>query len=1152
MSFLSKTIPFSVPQQPGQRLQLGNLQAESLALLLSEVAQQQSGVILVVTPDSFTANHLEASLNFFAPELPVLSFPDWETLPYDQFSPHQDIISQRLFTLTRLPYLQQGILLVSVTTLMQRIAPLHYIQSIGLSLKCGEKRSLETLRQNLQKSGYHLVSQVITRGEFAVRGAILDIFPMGSDVPYRIDFLDEEVDSIRQFDPDSQRSTSTQNQIELLPAREFPLSEKAIEHFRQQWRENFVGNPLHCPLYESVSQGRAPAGIEYYLPLFFSETQTLLDYLPREALLIEINTIHPTAEQFWQEIQERYEQLRHNTERPILAPAKLYKRLDELFAMFKRFPRLVLHQAPFSGAASTFDFPIESLPSIAANPKSEAPFSALQKFLYQTPAYQHILFCVESAGRREVLTDLLKPIGVMPERCASWSAFLHCAAPTQQIVVAPLEKGFVVKDASFVLITEAELFDRPVAQRQRKSKTLDAQAMIHHLAELSPGSPVVHIDHGIGRYRGLQPIQVDGQENEFLVLEYADHAKLYVPVSSLDLISRYSGGESAQAPWHRLGSDQWEKAKRKAAEQMQDVAAELLDIYARREAQKGYRFSQPDEEYAAFAAQFPFTETPDQQQAIEQVIQDMIAEKPMDRLICGDVGFGKTEVAMRAAFLAIQSNKQVIVLVPTTLLAQQHGQNFKDRFAEWPVHIEVLSRFRSPTEQKKNQQGLQEGKIDLVIGTHKLLNKELSFPRLGLVIIDEEHRFGVQQKERLKALRSEVDVLSLTATPIPRTLNLAFSGLRELSIIATPPARRLSIKTFVQVYHVAIIREAILRELLRGGQVYFLHNQVKTIEKTACELAERVPEARIRIAHGQLRERELEQIMADFYHKRFNVLVCTTIIETGIDIPSANTIIIDRADQLGLAQLHQLRGRVGRSHHQAYAYLMTPPQEVMTSDALKRLDALSRLEDLGAGFALATHDLEIRGAGALLGEEQSGNMQGIGFSLYMELLEQTVHVLKAGQLTPTIDLAAQRGVEIDLHFAALIPESYLPDVHSRLVLYKRIASATEETELTALQVEMIDRFGLLPEATQHLFAIAVLKLQAKTMGIKKITVNQHSGLIEFKEKPVINLNALLQCIHQNPKDYKLEGTSRLRFFAKMETAQQRIETVKILLQRFAI
>ncbi|TLY48197.1 MAG: transcription-repair coupling factor [Gammaproteobacteria bacterium] len=1146
---ISEFLNLSIPTEPGQRLRLSNLQQDSLSLALNQLADKYEGTILVVTPDNLMANRLEAALKFFSPHLTILNFPDWETLPYDHFSPHQDIISQRLATLARLHDAKRTLLLVPIATLMQRIVPNNYIQATSLCLTCGEKKSIEDIQKNLQLGGYHCVSQVLTRGEFAVRGSILDIFPMGSDSPFRIDFSDDEIDSIRYFDPDTQRSIEKIEKINLLPAREFPLSESAINFFRQQWRENFIGNPLNCPLYEAVSEGRTPPGIEYYLPLFFSQTQLLIDYLPKKTLILQINDVQSPAENFWREINERYEQLRYDIERPILAPKQLYVDVDTLFTQLKAFPKILLQQAP-AATVDTHHSLVKSFPYLSIDHKFEFPLKHLQAFLdeFLKNPQARVLFCVESAGRREVLLDLLNKFSIQARRCETWKEFLS-ATERISIIISPLEEGFYLEKPPLALISEAQLFGNQVIQkRQTKTKGLDARTIIRNLAELTEGDSVVHLDHGVGRYRGLQHFKIDDQENEFLIVEYAGKAKLYVPVASLNLISRYSGSDSEHAPLHQLGSDQWEKAKRKAAEQMRDVAAELLDIYAQRATHQGYAFHLPEHDYQAFAAQFPFTETQDQAQAIQHVIKDMTSERPMDRLICGDVGFGKTEVAMRAAFLTVQSNKQVAILVPTTLLAQQHYQNFSDRFAEWPVQIEMISRFRSVAFQKKILERLQMGKIDILIGTHKLLSKELQFPRLGLLIIDEEHRFGVQQKERLKALRAEVDILSLTATPIPRTLNMALSGLRELSIIATPPARRLSIKTFVQMRNTGLIREAILRELHRGGQVYFLHNQVDSIEKTARELETLVPEARIQIAHGQLRETQLERVMSDFYHQRFNVLVCTTIIETGIDVPSANTIIIDRADKFGLAQLHQLRGRVGRSHHQAYAYLMTPPKEIMTADAMKRLEAFTSLEDLGAGFTLAMHDLEIRGAGEVLGEQQSGNMQSIGFSLYMELLEQTVTALKSGKESALKPV--NNAIEIDLQISALIPENYLPDVHTRLVLYKRIAHAKNTRELEQLQIEMIDRFGLLPQALKNLFQLSELKLLAQKIGIKKIVSGPQGGRIEFNENPMINPQDILQLIQKHPDLYKLDGPQHLRFNFEQPTSELRIKNIYTLLRKF--
>jgi transcription-repair coupling factor (superfamily II helicase) len=1143
---LTNILTFPIPAKPGDRLWFGNLPGSSLALVISNIAREQRGVVLVITNDMLSANRLEQALEFFAPEMPLLSFPDWETLPYDSFSPHQDIVSQRLLTLSRLPSLTQGILIVSITTLLQRVAPQQYIAGSSFNLNKGDKINLADMRRRLEHSGYRCVNQVIEHGEFAVRGSILDLFPTGSALPYRIDLFDDEVDTLRTFDPDTQRSHETVEKINLLPAREFPLTDAAITHFRQNWREQFAGNPAACPIYQDVSQGFAPAGVEYYLPLFFDNTEMLLDYLPGNSMIVRVENIEQQGERFWTEINERYEQNRHDITRPILTPNKIYLPLNDLFGALKQFNQIYLQTEPYAEGAGKINFNTQKLPDLTLNYKAEQPLNSLANYLQQAPDHR-VLFCAESAGRREVLNDLLKNIHIQLAPINSWQEFLQ-GQQTIGITVAPLEQGVMLPDLKMIIIAEPELFGQQVMQkRRRRIKSFDSDAIVRNLAELNLGSPVVHLDHGVGRYVGLQTINVGDVLREFVTLEYANNDKLYVPVASLHLISRYSGVDMEHAPINRLGTDQWEKAKRKAAEQVSDVAAELLDVYARRAARKGHAFTKPDNNYAAFAAGFPFEETPDQQQAINEVLADMASEKPMDRLICGDVGFGKTEVAMRAAFMAVHDGRQVAILVPTTLLAQQHYQTFKDRFADWPVQIEVVSRFRTAQEQKNILEKVQLGAVDILIGTHKLIQKDVKFHNLGLLIIDEEHRFGVQQKEKLKALRSEVDILTMTATPIPRTLNMAMSGLRELSIIATPPARRLSIKTFVRERNTSLIREAIMRELLRGGQIYFLHNEVQTIEKIANEIAALVPEARVGIAHGQMHERELERVMADFYHNRFNVLVCTTIIETGIDVPSANTIIIDRADKFGLAQLHQLRGRVGRSHHQAYAYLMTPNKKSMTADALKRLDAISSLEDLGAGFTLATHDLEIRGAGELLGEEQSGNMQAIGFSLYMELLDRAVAALKSGKM-PDLTKSFEQGAEIDLQMTALIPEDYLPDVHTRLMLYKRIASAADEEALRDLQVEMIDRFGLLPQPVKNLFAVTELKLTSKPLGIRKIEVSANGGRIEFTEKPNIDPTKIIKLIQTQSKIYKLDSKQRLHFTWPETPPEKRFEKINELLQ----
>lgn len=1131
----------------GKKIFWGNLLGSSLSLSISQAAKQHPGLIVIITPDSLTTQRLEAELHFFNDDknIEILNFPDWETLPYDHFSPHQDIVAERLKSLYRLPFLSKGILLTPITTLIQRLPPLQYITANTFILDVGDSIDIEQLRLRLEQSGYRYVSQVMEHGEFAIRGSIIDLFPAGSASPYRIDLFDEVVDSIRSFDPDTQLSKGKLNQIRLLPAREYPLTEAAINLFRQNWRAQFSSDTAKQTIYQEVSQGITPPGIEYYLPLFFSQTATLLDYLPANSLIIRWQDCLAAGEKFWKEINERYEQLRYDITRPLLTPNLLFVPLNPLFAELNKFTQIQLIPRAAPDNSHHYNFATLPPPRFTIDNKATHPFVELENFLQQTTA--RILICAETAGRREILLDLLNKTHITIANADNWHDFLTNQARVM-LTTAPIDQGLYLTEPNVVLITESELFGEKVMQRRRRAtaRKIDSEAIIRNLVELDIGTPVVHIEHGVGRYMGLQTIELGEYKAEFLTLVYANHDKIYVPVSSLHLISRYSGTEVEHAPLHKLGSDQWEKARRKAAERIRDVAAELLDIYARRAARKGFAFAPPDEHYKAFAAAFSFEETEDQQQAINQVLTDMTSPNPMDRLVCGDVGFGKTEVAIRAAFLAVQSGKQVAVLVPTTLLAHQHFDTFTNRFAEWPVVIEVSSRFRTAKEQKSITERLPEGKIDILIGTHKLLQDKLQFKDLGLVIIDEEHRFGVRQKERLKALRSEVDVLTLTATPIPRTLNMALSGIRDLSIIATPPARRLSIKTFVRKRDKSLIREAILREILRGGQVYFLHNKVDTIGLVERELIELVPEATIAHAHGRMPERELERIMADFYHHRFNVLLCTTIIETGIDIPTANTIIIDRADHLGLAQLHQLRGRVGRSHHQAYAYLLIPDKNLITADAKKRLEAITSLEDLGAGFMLANHDLEIRGAGEFLGEEQSGHIQEVGFTLYMDMLEQAVEALKSGK-EPSLDKPMHHGIEIDLQISALIPDDYLPDVHSRLTLYKRIANAKNQEAIDELQVEMIDRFGLLPSPAKNLFHIAELKLQASKLGIRKIEANKTGGRIEFDPKPHIDPMRIIQLIQKQPQHYKLDGQDKLRFIFDAPEPKDRLKIVKEVL-----
>ena len=1124
----------------------GNLPGAALSLAIAEAASNAERFTLLLTADSQSAERLQDELAFFAPGLPVLHFPDWETLPYDVFSPHQDIISQRIAALYRLPELTHGVLVVPITTALHRLAPKRFLLGSSLVLDIGQKLDVEQMRTRLEAAGYRCVDTVYEHGEFAVRGALIDLFPMGSALPYRIDLFDDEIETLRTFDPENQRSIDKVESIRLLPAREFPVRKESVTGFRARFRERFDVDFRRCPIYQDLSAGITPAGIEYYLPLFFDETSTLFDYLPEDTQVFSLPGIEQAAEHFWKDVRSRYEDRRVDPERPLLPPAELFIPVEDCFAHLKSWPRVVVSQDDVETGIGRERFPASRFPELAIDAKASEPLGALRRFLDEFPG--RVLFTAESAGRREVLLELLARLKLRPQEVGGWPEFVD-SKERLAITIAPLDDGLLLQDVA--LIAESPLFGQRIMQRRRREKGRDAgENVIKNLTELREGAPVVHIDHGVGRYQGLVTLEIEGQAAEFLMLQYAEEAKLYVPVSSLHLIARYTGSDDALAPLHRLGSETWQKAKRKAAEQVRDVAAELLDIYARRAAREGHAFADPQVDYETFSAGFPFEETPDQQAAIEAVRSDMLAAKPMDRLICGDVGFGKTEVAMRAAFIAVHSGKQVAVLVPTTLLAQQHYNSFRDRFADWPVRVEVMSRFKSAKEIQAAVQELAEGKVDILIGTHKLLQDDVKFTNLGLVIIDEEHRFGVRQKEQLKALRSEVDILTLTATPIPRTLNMAVAGMRDLSIIATPPARRLSVRTFVMEQQDAVIKEALLRELLRGGQVYYLHNDVKTIEKCAADIAALVPEARIGVGHGQMRERELEQVMGDFYHKRFNVLIASTIIETGIDVPSANTIIIERADKFGLAQLHQLRGRVGRSHHQAYAYLLTPPRKAMTDDAQKRLEAIANAQDLGAGFVLATHDLEIRGAGELLGDGQSGQIQAVGFTLYMEMLERAVKSIQKGE-QPNLDQPLGGGPEINLRLPALIPEDYLPDVHARLILYKRIANATDEDGLKELQVEMIDRFGLLPEPTKNLVRLTLLKLHAEKLGITKIDAGPQGGRIEFAADTSVDPMVLIKLIQSQPKRYKFEGATVFKFQVPMERPEERFNTLEALLERLS-
>ena len=1136
-----------IPTQPNDHKILGNVLPGADALAISEIAEQNQNLTVVVTPDTRSAVRLSRVLSELSSQN-VCFFPDWETLPYDTFSPHQEIISSRLSALFHLQNAKKGIFLLPISTLMQRLCPPQYLQHNVLLIKKGDRLVIDKMRLQLEAAGYRAVEQVLEHGEYAVRGALLDLFPMGSAVPFRLDFFDDEIDSIRTFDVDTQRTLDEINSINLLPAHEFPTDDKGIEFFRAQFRETFGEirrDPEH--IYQQISKGTLISGIEYWQPLFFSDMATLFDYLPEQTLFVDMENNQMQGERFYQDAKQRYEQRKVDPMRPLLPPEKLWLNVDEVNRRLKSYPRITFKAEKVRSSVRQKNLPVAALPEVTIQSQQKEPLGQLRQFIEHFKG--NVLFSVETEGRRETLLDLLSPLKLKPKQIQSLE---QAENEKFSLLVSSLEQGFIIEQSLPVaIIGEANLLGERVQQRSRdKRKTINPDTLVRNLAELKIGQPVVHLDHGVGRYGGLVTLDTGGIKAEYLLLNYANESKLYVPVTSLHLISRYVGGSDESAPLHKLGNEAWAKSRQKAAEKIRDVAAELLDVYAQREAKKGFAFKYDREEFQQFAATFPFEETYDQEMAINAVISDMCQPKAMDRLVCGDVGFGKTEVAMRAAFLAVMNHKQVAVLVPTTLLAQQHYENFKDRFANLPVNVEVLSRFKTAKEQKQILENLAEGKVDILIGTHKLIQSDVKFNDLGLLIIDEEHRFGVGQKEKIKQLRANIDILTLTATPIPRTLNMAMNGIRDLSIISTPPARRLSIKTFVRQNDDLVVREAILREILRGGQVYYLHNDVASIENTAEKLTALVPEARVIVGHGQMRERELERVMSDFYHQRYNVLVCSTIIETGIDVPTANTIIIEQADHFGLAQLHQLRGRVGRSHHQAYAYLLTPPPKMMTKDAERRLDALENLDNLGAGFILATHDLEIRGAGELLGNEQSGQIESIGFSLYMELLDAAVKALKEGR-EPSLEELMQQQADIELRVPALLPDDYLGDVNMRLSFYKRIAAAESKSELDELKVELIDRFGLLPDATKNLLQIAELRLLVEPLKVVRIDAGTQGGFIEFSPKAQVNPDKFIQLIQKEPIVYRFDGPLKFKFMKDLFDNKVRLEFVVDLLKVIA-
>ena len=1143
--FQQEISQLNLPQlKAGEKRWLGNLQGSSTALLLKEIVQQQSRLFIVIARNNQHLGQLESELEFYGIKPTI--FPDWEILPYDRLSPHQDIVSERLAILSNMP--KTGVLLLSASTLAQRVAPTSWILGEHFDIHVGQKFDLEQQKKKLIQAGYHLVDTVYDPGEFAVRGSIMDIYASGQEAPIRIDLFDDEIESLKFFDAETQRTTQSLQQFTVLPAQEFPLKEGRAT-FRDRYAEFFpTANPKKNPIYQDVMDGIVSPGIEFYLPLFFSAEamqgqSSLISYLPKNGIVITDKALDESLSQFWQDVVRRYEDRRHNVDQPIMPPESLFFQTNQVLEQLNQFARIIAAQTSFDQKAGVLNLDTQLPPRLPVDPKREKPFHEVKKYIDQ--ANHPVLLVAESAGRRESLKDALRPsLGDIPtvENFDSFIQSLYAIAITN----APLERGLVLTDRVSV-ISENQLYEHRVVQRRRKrQQEVSEEFLIRSLTELTMGAPVVHIDYGVGRYAGLVTLSIDDQDHEFLQLDYADAAKVYVPVTNLHLISRYSGGDPDLAPLHKLGTDAWNKAKRKALEQIHDVAAELLHIQARRASKPGISFEVDQSLYMQFASGFAYEETLDQANAIEATLHDMQQAKPMDRLVCGDVGFGKTEVAMRAAFVAVQNNRQVAILVPTTLLAQQHYDSFKDRFADWPVRIEVLSRFGSSKAHTKTIDDLIEGKVDIVIGTHKILQENVQFKNLGLMIVDEEHRFGVRDKERIKAMRADVDMLTLTATPIPRTLNMAFSGMRDLSIIATPPARRLAVKTFVQEHTDDTIKEAILRELLRGGQVYFLHNEVDTIDRAAEHIRKLVPEARVIVAHGQMRERELEQVMQQFYHKEYNVLVCSTIIETGIDVPNANTILIERADKLGLAQLHQLRGRVGRSHHQAYAYLMVPSLKALKGDAEKRLDAIQRASTLGAGFMLATEDLEIRGAGELLGEQQSGSMQAIGYSLYMEMLEKATKAIQKGK-TPNFDAPLSLTAEITLHMPALIPDEYLGDVHQRLLFYKRISNTDTQEKLDNIRMELIDRFGIPPQPVKQLFAVHQIRLKAEQLGITKIDISSQGGHIEFAPDTPVQAMTIIQMMQKHPTYFRMDGGQRLKVMVMLEDYQKRIQFIQDLL-----
>nr|WP_090185365.1 MULTISPECIES: transcription-repair coupling factor [unclassified Duganella] len=1142
-SALTKSIP-----KPGNRFALPALHGSADAYALAQIAlelKSRGQMLAVVVANASDAQRLLDEIPWFGgAQLRCHLLPDWETLPYDAFSPHQDLVSERLATLHEISSGQCDVMLVPATTALVRMAPPSFLAAYTFFFEQNQSLDEARLKSQLTLAGYTHVTQVMSPGEYSVRGGLIDLFPMGSALPYRLDLFGDTIETIRTFDADTQRSLYPVKQVRLLPGREFPMDEASRTAFRSRWREHFEGDPSRAVIYKDMSTGIASAGIEYYLPLFFEQTATLFDYLPEGAVVATVGDIEAAIKRFWTDTNSRYRFLKADRERPIMAPEDLFLSDEQFFVLAKPYPQIAIRNNPDAGA-SELSAPV---PNIAVNRHLDDPLTNLRAYLMQSGS--RVMLCAESNGRRETLQQYFNEYDLALAPVEGFDGFIASDAKLA-LGVAPLHAGFELSAGGerLIFITETELYagsGRRVGKKKQEAVT-QVESMVRDLSELKIGDPVVHINHGIGRYMGLTTMDLGEGDAEFLHLEYAKETKLYVPVSQLHVISRYSGASPDDAPLHTLGSGQWEKAKRKAAEQVRDTAAELLNLYARRALRQGHSFEYSAHDYERFADSFGFDETPDQQEAINNVIKDMTSGKPMDRLVCGDVGFGKTEVALRAAFIAVMGGKQVAILAPTTLLAEQHAQTFADRFADWPVRIAEMSRFRTGKEIAQAIKGMADGTLDIIIGTHKLLSEDVKFTRLGLVIIDEEHRFGVRQKETLKSLRAEVDVLTLTATPIPRTLGMALEGLRDFSVIATAPQKRLAIKTFVRSEGESIIREACLRELKRGGQVYFLHNEVETIQNRLAMLTELLPEARIAVAHGQMHERDLEKVMRDFVAQRYNILLCTTIIETGIDVPTANTIIMHRADKFGLAQLHQLRGRVGRSHHQAYAYLLVHDVQSLTKQAQRRLDAIQQMEELGSGFYLAMHDLEIRGAGEVLGDNQSGEMTEIGFQLYSDMLNEAVRSLKAGK-EPDLAAPLATTTEINLHVPALLPADFCGDVHERLSIYKRMANCASQDKIDNLQEELIDRFGKLPDPVKALIETHRLRIAAKTVGIIKIDAHTEAANLQFMAKPPIDPMRIIELIQKN-RQIKLNGQDKLKITAAMPDLAARVMQIKAAIKQ---